>query len=141
MWKLLVILVVKITIDLLYFWDTYDVNLWKKLAITVKLCFIETRLKKDWFVRLLFENKRNNKSFNNRGYSLLILMNIFYKKSFRVFCEKGVLKVSQNLQQNTYACSLQLYLKWLLQVFEFSETFQDTLLNRTPPMVAFGLFF
>ena len=110
MWKLLVILVVKIAIDLLYFWDTYDVNLWKKLAITVKLCFIETRLKKDWFVRLLFENKRNNKSFNNRGYSLLVLMNIFYKKSFGVFCEKGVLKVSQNLQQNTYACSLQLYL-------------------------------
>ena len=34
----------KITIDLFYFWDAYDVNLWEKLAITVKLCYIETKL-------------------------------------------------------------------------------------------------
>ena len=34
----------KVTIDLLYFWDVYDVNVWEMLAITVKLCFIETRL-------------------------------------------------------------------------------------------------
>ena len=38
----------KITIDLLYFWDVYDVNLWEKLAIMVKLRFIETRLKKGY---------------------------------------------------------------------------------------------
>ena len=37
----------KITVDLLYFWGIYDVNLWEKLAITVRLCFIETRLKQD----------------------------------------------------------------------------------------------
>ena len=33
----------KITIDLFYFWDTYDVNLWEKLAVTVKPCYIEAR--------------------------------------------------------------------------------------------------
>ena len=33
----------KITIDLSYFWNVYDINLWEKLAITVKLCFIESR--------------------------------------------------------------------------------------------------
>ena len=27
----------KITIGLLYFWDVYDLNLWEKLAIMVKL--------------------------------------------------------------------------------------------------------
>ena len=32
----------KITLDLLYFWNVYDVSLWEKLAITVKLCFIES---------------------------------------------------------------------------------------------------
>ena len=39
----------KITIDyLLYFWDVYDTNLWEKVVITVKLCFIKTRLKKGY---------------------------------------------------------------------------------------------
>ena len=38
----------KTTIDLLYFWDVYDVSLWEKLAITVKPCFIETRLQKGY---------------------------------------------------------------------------------------------
>ena len=38
----------KRTTDLLYFWDVYDINLWEKLAITVKLCLIETRLKKGY---------------------------------------------------------------------------------------------
>ena len=33
----------KVTKDLVYFWDVYDVSVWEMLAITVKLCFIETR--------------------------------------------------------------------------------------------------
>ena len=50
----------KRTIDLLYFWDAYDINLWEKLAITVKLCLIETRLKKgydsqDYFLKITRE--------------------------------------------------------------------------------------
>ena len=27
--------------DLLYFWEIYDVKLWQRLAITVKMCHIE----------------------------------------------------------------------------------------------------
>ena len=29
----------------------------------------------------------------------------------------------------------------LLQVFEFCETFKDTIFNRTSPVIASGLFF
>ena len=78
---------------------------------------------------------------------LIISYSLFFLISFRsrrseVFCKKGVLKISQNLQQKTCACILQLYLKeTLLQVFEFCETFKDTFFNRTPPVVASGLFF
>ena len=32
----------------LYLWDIFDVNLWEKFAITVKLCYIETRLKQGY---------------------------------------------------------------------------------------------
>ena len=38
----------KVAIDLLYFRDIYDVNLCEKLGMTVKLCFIETRLKQGY---------------------------------------------------------------------------------------------
>ena len=41
-------------VDLLYFWDVYHVNLWEKLAITVKLCFTETRLEKGCDLRGYF---------------------------------------------------------------------------------------
>ena len=44
----------KISIDLLYFRNISDVNLWKKLAITVKLSFIETRLKQGYEQDFLF---------------------------------------------------------------------------------------
>ena len=44
----------KIAVDLLYFSDIYDVSLWEKLAITIKLCFIETRLKQDSDLRGYF---------------------------------------------------------------------------------------
>ena len=69
----------KIVIDLLYFWDVYDINLCEKLAITVKFCFIETRLKQGYddlrgqFLKIT----RHDKRFSNRGYSLFFLMNIF----------------------------------------------------------------
>ena len=46
----------KITVDLVYFWDIYDVNLWEKLAITVRLRFIETRLKQSYDLRGYFLN-------------------------------------------------------------------------------------
>ena len=54
------------------------VNLQEKLTITVKLCFIETRLKKkNYDLQDFFKNnKRNDKHFNNCGYSLFFLMNI-----------------------------------------------------------------
>ena len=42
----------------------------------------------------------------------------------RCFCKKGVLKKKETL----------------LQEFEFHETFKDIILNRTPPVVASGLF-
>ena len=41
----------KIAID---FWDVYDVNLCEKLAITVKFCCIETRLKEGYDLRGYF---------------------------------------------------------------------------------------
>ena len=66
-----------------------------------------------WLARLDFKNnKRDNKDLNNRGNSLFFLINIFYTQSSEVFCQKGVLKISQNLQQNTRACGVQLYWKW-----------------------------
>ena len=121
----------KIAIDLSNFWDVYDVNLWEKLAIMVKLCFIETRLKK---------------GYDLQGYSLkmtretknvltIVVIHYFSEwTSFRsshseVICKKSVLRISQNLQQKTCACSLQLYLKRsLLQVFEFHEILTTTFL-------------
>ena len=44
----------KITIVLVYFWDVYNVNLWEKWAITVKLYFMETQLKKGYDLRGCF---------------------------------------------------------------------------------------
>ena len=52
--KIHIIILHKITIDLLYFSGVYDVNLWEKLVITVKLCFIETSLKKGYDLRGYF---------------------------------------------------------------------------------------
>ena len=54
---------------------------------------------------------RSDKRFNNRGYSLLVLMNLFKSSRSEVFCKKRVLTISQNLQQKTCAYELQLYLK------------------------------
>ena len=42
-------------------------------------------------MRLLFKNyKRNDKHFDNCGYSLFFLMNIFYKQSFGGVLQKNV---------------------------------------------------
>ena len=48
----------KITIGLLYFRDIYDVNLWERLTITVRLCYIETRLKQGYDLRDCFLKKQ-----------------------------------------------------------------------------------
>ena len=82
----------KITIDLLYFWDIYDVNLWEKLAITVKLCFIETRLNQGYDLQsYLVKTKRET-------INVLTIA--------EVFCKKGVLKIWKKLQQKPCACGL-----------------------------------
>ena len=44
----------KITVGLLHFWDVYDINRWEKLAIAVKLCFIENRLEQGYNLRGYF---------------------------------------------------------------------------------------
>ena len=102
----------KITIDyLLYFWDVYDINLWEKVVITVKLCFIETRLKKGYDLQGYFlKMTRGMINVLIISYSLFFLISFRSRRS-EVFCKKGVLKISQNLQQKTCACGLQLYLK------------------------------
>ena len=72
----------KITIDVSYFWDFSDVNLWEKLAITIKLRYIETRLKQGYDLRGYFEkSNRNDKCFNNHSYSLFFFMNVFFRSS------------------------------------------------------------
>ena len=82
----------KITIDLLYFWDIYDVNLWEKLVITVKLCFIETRLKQGYDLQSYLV-KTTRETIN-----VLTIA--------EVFCKKGVLKIWKKLQQKPCACGL-----------------------------------
>ena len=108
----------KLTIDILYFRDVYDDNLWEKSTITVNLCFIETRLKqgydlRGYFLKITRETTNvltitANKCFNNHPF----------------FCEKGALKILQNLQQKACVCGLQLYWKrnsvagvWILWSF------------------------
>ena len=94
-------------VDLLYFWDVYDVNLWEKLAITVKLCFIETRFKKGCDLRGYFL-KITREMIN--VLTIAIIHCFSQWTSFRS-SQKLFLKISQNLQQKTCACGLQLYLK------------------------------
>ena len=103
----------KIKIDILY-WDVYDVNLWEKLVITVKLCFIETS-----------QNKRNDDCFDNRGCSLFFLMNIFCNSQSEVFCKKGVLKISQNLHQE----NMCLWPATLFKIFLLSRSFLHFILK------------
>ena len=56
-----------------------------------------------------------------------------------VFCKKGVLKISQNSQENT--CPRASFLETLAQVFscEFCEIFTNPYLNRTPLVAASDL--
>ena len=82
----------KITIDLLYFWDVYDVNLWQKLAITVKLCIIETRLKQGYDLQSYLV-KTTRETINVLAIA-------------EVFCKKGVFKIWKKLQQKPCACGL-----------------------------------
>ena len=91
----------KITKDLLYFCEVHDVNLWEKLAITVKFCFIETRLEEGCDLRG-FLLKITRETINGL---LIVVMNYFSKwAAFRssrseVFCRRYALKISKNLQQ------------------------------------------
>ena len=48
----------KITIDLLYFWDVYDVNLWEKISAEVRLIHAE-RISYINFIALRKNNKHN----------------------------------------------------------------------------------
>ena len=103
----------KITIDLWYFWDVYDVNLWEKLAITVKLCFIETRLKKGYDLWGYFL-KITREMINVLTSTVIHYFSwwpSFRSSYLEVFLKKGVLKISQNLQQKQCAYGRQLYLK------------------------------
>ena len=79
----------KIKIDLLYFWDGYDINLWEKLAIMVKLCFIETRLKKGYDFK--------NDKWNDKFLAIAVIHYFSWWTSFRnscleVSCKKVFLK-------------------------------------------------
>ena len=92
--------VLKITVDLLYFWDIYDVNLWEKLAITVRLCFVETRLKQGYDLRGCFLNL-TREMINILTIAIFHYLSkwTFFSSSRReMFCKKGVLKFSQNLR-------------------------------------------
>ena len=111
--KIHIIVLYKITIDLLYFWDVYDANLSEKLAIMVKLCFIEARLKKGYDFWGYFL-KISRETIN--VLTIMVIHYFFKWTSFRsshseVFCKKSVVKIPQNLQQKTFACDLKLYLK------------------------------
>ena len=77
----------KITIDLLYFWDVYDVNLWQKLAITVKLCIIETRLKQGYDLQSYLV-KTTRETINVLAIA-------------EVFCKKGVFKIWKKVTAKT----------------------------------------
>ena len=63
----------KVTIDPLYFWDIYDVNLWEKLAITVKLCFTETRLKQGYDLQGYF--LKTKETINILTITVIIFLN------------------------------------------------------------------
>ena len=82
-------------------------------------------------------NTRNSKCFNNHYFIHYFSWSSFRSSHSEVLSIKGVLTISQNLQQKNCACGLQLYLKkdsvtgvWMLW------NFWDTFFNRTPPAVA-----
>ena len=97
---------------LLYFWDVYDVNLWEKLAITVKLCFIETSLKKGYDLRGYFL-KLTRETID----VLTIAINIFLNEHLleavvrRCSAKKVFLKFHKIYSKKTCACGLELHLK------------------------------
>ena len=147
----------RITIDLLYFWDVYDISVWEKVTITVKLCFIETRLKQCYDLWCYFLK------IARVTINIVTITDVHYFAqwtSFRssrseVFYKKVVLKIARNLQQKPYACGMQLYWKrgcgnrclnfvillrttcliehllWLLLLFSFKKIFPSFYIKTT----------
>ena len=85
----------------------------RKCSYPDKICSIETRPKKGYDLQGYFLK------MTRETISVLTIAVIHYFSSWtsfrssclEVFCKKGVLKISQNIQQKTCACGLQLYLK------------------------------
>ena len=130
----------KITVYLLDFWGIYDVNLWEKLAITVRLCFIETRLKQDhdlqgYFLKITREriNVLTIKVviFLNEHLVEAVVQRCSSKKLFLKFCKFTAkdlrLWPASLLKKRLYLQVFKLlrtplfmeYLRWLNLVFSF----------------------
>ena len=95
----------KTTINLLYFWDVYDVSLWEKLIITVKVCFTETRLKPSHELRVYFLKitREMINGLTTTAFHYFSWWTSFRSRCSEQFCKKGVFKISQNLQQKPVA--------------------------------------
>ena len=96
----------KVAIDLLYFWDIYDVNLWEKLAITVKPCFIETELKQSYDLQGYFlKIKETINAVTVRVIYYFSQWTFFRSSRSKVSCKNIVHKISQNLLCFSRSCS------------------------------------
>ena len=108
-------------------------NLWEKVAITVKLCFTETRLKQGYDLQGYF--LKTKETINILTITVIIFLNEhlleavnqrcsakkLFLKFYKIYSKKPVPVAYNFIQKET-----------LLQVFEFCETFRDTFFNRTP---------
>ena len=125
-------------------------NVLHKVTTDLLYCIFETLLHRNntqarlWFARLLFKNsKKIDKRFNDRVYVFIIFLNEHPLEAVVLRCS-GVLKISKNLQWKIFACGLQLYIKNNLcyRCLNFVKLLSTLfLINRTPPVVASGLFF
>ena len=132
----------KITIVSLY-WDVYDVGLWEKLTIIVKLYFIETRLQQSYDLQGYFLKIRRETT-NILTIAVIIFLNEHLSEAVNRRCsaKKVFLKFHKIHRKKPVpvACNF-LEKKTLLQVFEFCETFKDNFFNRTHPVLTSGIFF
>ena len=95
----------KITIDLLYFWDVSDASL-----IMVKLCFIETRLRKGYDLHSYFL-KMTRETINI--LTITVIHYFYYWTSFRSLNFIKLLRTPLLIE----------HLSWLLLVFSFKLIF------------------
>ena len=115
----------------------------RKVTYRSKIFFIETKLKQG-YARLLFKN-----NFREMINVLTIAVIHFFSKwrssrisQLKVFCEKVVLEISQNLQQKICACGVTcnfIQKETLLQVLEICKNFKGTIMQicKSPYMLAF----